>query len=181
MKGDVKTATAYARALFESTWRAGVAEQTEKDLRAVVQTLASSPELQRIADGSSTVPGTGRVGAVRAVFKSHVGAITLFIMEKMAAWSHLSLLPQVADIYSATLRAHAGHLRVNVQTAQPLTDAELDTLRSRLAPMGAQTIEFDVHLDPSLLAGLTLQANDLFIDASLAGRLGRLKMELSKA
>ena len=62
--------------------------------------------------------------------------------------------------------------------AQTPEAATLAAVQSRFAAR-ATTLELDVRIDPRLLAGFTVRIDDRVLDASLAGRLARLRQALT--
>jgi F-type H+-transporting ATPase subunit delta len=66
-----------------------------------------------------------------------------------------------------------------VTSAAPLSDAERDAVRERLAAMTGDTVEIETRVDPSLLGGILVRMGDRLIDGSVRGRLERLRTRLT--
>jgi len=65
-----------------------------------------------------------------------------------------------------------------VTSAVPLTTDETAAIRTRVEAMAGASIELRTEVDPDLLGGLTVQVGDRLLDASIRGRLERLRDQL---
>ena len=52
-------------------------------------------------------------------------------------------------------------------------------IRKRVEAMADATVDMRTAVDPALLGGLTVQIGDRFLDASIRGRLERLRTQLN--
>jgi ATP synthase, F1 delta subunit len=68
--------------------------------------------------------------------------------------------------------------RAEVIVAQPITEATEERLRNIVAKRTAGVVNLDVRIDPSLRAGFILQFDDNRMDASLRGKIERLRHQL---
>jgi F-type H+-transporting ATPase subunit delta len=67
---------------------------------------------------------------------------------------------------------------VQVRSAVPLDEAQLQLVRDQLARMTAGTPILQVATDPSLIGGLVVQVGDHIYDASVKNRLAQLRHRL---
>jgi F-type H+-transporting ATPase subunit delta len=65
-----------------------------------------------------------------------------------------------------------------VTSAVPLTPDETAAIRSRVEAMAGASVDLTTKVDPDLLGGLTVQVQDRLLDASIRGRLERLRAQL---
>lgn len=66
-----------------------------------------------------------------------------------------------------------------VTSAQHLSDAQLDRLRSVLTARYGKAVSFNTVIDPALIGGLRVQVGDDVIDASVATRLTDVRLQLA--
>ena len=71
-----------------------------------------------------------------------------------------------------------GVVAATVTSAAPLEKAEVAAIGARLESMTGQTVKLATAVDPSLIGGLTVRVGDRMIDASVRGRLERLRDQL---
>jgi F-type H+-transporting ATPase subunit delta len=144
------------------TLREGVAGS--EDLDAVL----SNPEidsrvkgdvLARIAEGSDELV----VNFVR------------LIAEKGRAES----LAGIADELDALVAAEERILDVELTTAHELSDEEFGRILGRIEQASGRKVQATRSVDETLIGGLVLQAGSMRLDASVRGRLERLRHELS--
>lgn len=91
----------------------------------------------------------------------------------------LALLPEIAMQYEA-LRAEAERVvKVNVTSAAPMGEGEVDTLVAALKRRFGGEIALTRSVDPALIGGAVIDAGDVVIDGSLRGKLARLRAELA--
>ena len=69
-------------------------------------------------------------------------------------------------------------VKVELTTAYELSDEEAADLIRQVEQAVGLKVEATRHVDPGLIAGLVLQAGSLRLDASVRGRLNRLRREL---
>jgi len=66
-----------------------------------------------------------------------------------------------------------------VKSAVPLTEAEEDTMRVKLAEGFGSDLEIQFEVDASLIGGVYLRVGDQVIDGSVAGKLAALRDHLT--
>jgi F-type H+-transporting ATPase subunit delta len=64
------------------------------------------------------------------------------------------------------------------RTALPLSADETKALQQKVAGMTGRTVDLRVEVDESLIGGLTVRVGDTLYDASVRGRLERLRERL---
>ncbi len=69
-------------------------------------------------------------------------------------------------------------LEVELTTAVELSDAEAGEIVAEIERAAGRQVEATRSVDPSLIGGLVLQVGSLRVDASVRGRLERLRQEL---
>jgi F-type H+-transporting ATPase subunit delta len=67
----------------------------------------------------------------------------------------------------------------HVTSAVPLTEAERETMRAKLAERFGSDLEIQFEVDASLLGGVYLRVGDQVIDGSVAGKLAALRDRLT--
>ena len=69
-------------------------------------------------------------------------------------------------------------LEVELTTAYELSDEEAKQILKQIEEASGRKVEATRNVDPDLIGGLVLQAGSLRVDASVRGRLERLRREL---
>lgn len=103
----------------------------------------------------------------------------LNLMRVLIVNQRLGLLPQIAGEFSALDREARGVVDADVTVARPMTDDERAQIEKRLEAVTGKQVELYPHVDPRILGGIVIRIGDRLIDASVAGRLQRLRQELA--
>ena len=166
----------YARALFESAEEAGDLEPVRADLDAFVAALAESPELDSFLANPQVDTVTKADALAQIADGSHelVGNFLRLVAEKGRAHE----IAGIKDEFDALVDQAEGRVAVELTTAYELSDEEAADIVGRIERSSGRTVEAERHVDPSLIGGLILQAGSLRVDASVRGRLERLRREL---
>jgi F-type H+-transporting ATPase subunit delta len=77
------------------------------------------------------------------------------------------------------VRRRPERTRAQVTSAVPLTEAEKEAMRAKLAERFGTDLEFQFEVDSSLLGGVHLRVGDQVIDGTVAGRLAALRDHLT--
>ena len=72
-----------------------------------------------------------------------------------------------------------GVLDVEVTTAKELSDTEFKRIVTDIENRSGRAVQASRHVDPDLIGGIVLQAGSMRLDASVRGRLDRLRQELA--
>jgi F-type H+-transporting ATPase subunit delta len=107
-----------------------------------------------------------------------VSAPALRLITLLVERGKVDTLPRVSEQYNRQLNAHRGVVEATVTSAVPLTDDETAAIRSRVEAMAGSAVELTTQIDPGLLGGITVQVRDRLLDASIRGRLERLRDQL---
>ncbi|MBP9669930.1 F0F1 ATP synthase subunit delta [Candidatus Woesebacteria bacterium] len=89
------------------------------------------------------------------------------------------LIGQIVDILVASPEYKNSKSRVVLSSATKLEASELKGIKSYLEKGVGKDYEFVELIDPSLVAGFTLQINDTFIDASVLGKINTVSNKLT--
>ena len=166
----------YAEAAFELATRDKAVDAWQRDL-AFAAELARDERVARAAD-SPAVPVAERRKLVRRLLASRVSPFALNLALLVAERGRFAVLPDVSVEYDALVRKSRGIIAATVTTPTPLSKQELAAVKTRVEQLAGAHVELSTATDPSLLGGLRVRIGDLQIDASVSGRLERLRARL---
>ena len=170
------TARRYAEAAFEVARRDGDVPGWVRDLQVVAETVRQP----YIADFFKD-PKVSREEKVETVSRTF-GSMRIHVanlIRILAARDRVHLLPSITEEIIALDREARGILEARVTVARPIDEAERAVVSSRLEQLTGKTVEVQTDVDPSLLGGIVVRLGDQLIDASVAGRLRRLRQEMA--
>lgn len=96
-------------------------------------------------------------------------------------YSMAGRLPQIAEDYHRLLDDARNIQNVTVTSAAPLSSSQSERLKEALEKRLGSQVRLHEKVDPALIAGLTIQTEDRTMDASVLGRIDRMKEQLSRS
>jgi F-type H+-transporting ATPase subunit delta len=101
------------------------------------------------------------------------------LLRMLVSQQRIYLLPGVYREFELLDRAARGVTEATVRVARPISDVDQRQIADRLAQMTGKMVELHTEIDPSILGGVVVRLGDRLIDASVAGRLQRLRHRLA--
>jgi F-type H+-transporting ATPase subunit delta len=166
----------YAEAAFEIAQRDRSLDEWRDDLRTAVQ-LVSNDQVDAIVDNPS-IAFAERRAVLDELLSGRVRRPVQNLVTLLTERGRVELLPAIADEYARLLNRHRGIVEALVTSAAPLSADEAEQVRQRVRQMSGAEVELTSQVDESLIGGLTIRVGDRLLDASVRGRLERLRDEL---
>jgi F-type H+-transporting ATPase subunit delta len=166
----------YAEAVFELASRDGAHEVWERDLGVLAE--ISSDERVAGVLGNPSIPAPERRKVVDGLLERRVSGPALNLARLLADRGRFDVLPGVVREYRRLLNRTRGVVEAEVTSAAPLTSEETEALRRRIESMAGARIDLRTQVDESLIGGLTVKVAGRLLDASVRGRLERLRSQL---
>jgi len=167
----------YADAAFQVAQAEDALDRWQADLATAAGIL--SRDDVREAVESPAIPLDQRHGVVDSLLAGRLAPSALRLVQLLVARGRVAVLPRVRDEYDRLLNAHRGVVRATVTSAVPLTADETAEIRKRVEAMAGASVDLRTAVDPGLIGGLTVQVADRLLDASIRGRLERLRDQLN--
>ncbi len=99
----------------------------------------------------------------------------------LAEKSRAGELPEIADELDSLVAAERRILDVELTTATELSDADFERILGSIEDASGRKVQATRKVDPDLIGGIVLQAGSMRLDASVRGRLDRLRHDFSQA
>jgi F-type H+-transporting ATPase subunit delta len=90
-------------------------------------------------------------------------------------------LPQIVDELDTLVAAEERILDVELTTATELSDQEFGRILGQIEHASGRKVQASRKVDPDLIGGIVLQAGSMRLDASVRGRLERLRHDLTRS
>jgi len=90
-------------------------------------------------------------------------------------------LDQIAAEFERLMAREERRLTVELTTARELSDAEARAIVAQIEQAAGRKVEATRSVDPDLVGGIVLQAGSYRVDASVRGRLERLRQTLVRS
>jgi len=170
------TARRYAQAAFAVAQGDGDPQEWLRYLDMTAQTIQDSNVRLFFRD-----PAVGTQEKLTALDRSF-GSFPprmLNLLRVLVAHQRMHLVPQIRDEFRDLFREARGIQEARVTVAHQIDDSERQRIAQRLSSMTGKTIDLTVEIDPRILGGIVVQMGDRLVDASVAGRLQRLRQKLA--
>jgi len=166
----------YARALYDAAKEQGNVEAVQEELGDLVAAVRDVPELRAVIRNPQIDP-RAKAAALEAITAS-VHDIVRNFLRLLAEKGRIAEVEEIAQELDRLVAAAQGRLTVELTTAQELSDEEAREIVDQIAKASGRKVEATRTVDPALIGGIVLQAGSFRIDASVRGRLNRLRQEL---
>jgi F-type H+-transporting ATPase subunit delta len=176
MARPTTAARRYAEAAFDLASRDGAHDRWEKDLRTASELLADE-RVAAVVDNPA-IPLADREAVLERLLGSRLARPALNLVRLLARRGRIEILPAVAAHFGRLLDDSRGIVAATISSAAPLDDDEEAAVRSRVEAMTGREVRLSTEVDPDLIGGLVVRVGDRWIDASVRGRLERLRDQL---
>jgi F-type H+-transporting ATPase subunit delta len=169
----------YANALFEAAQEKDRLEAVSDDLHAFVEAVRQVPELRALLENPE-VEAREKGEALRAILADAdelVRNFLLLVVEK----GRVHELDEIYREFEALVAAEEGILDVELTTAVELSDEQAERLLEQIEQVSGRRLRASREVDPALIGGFVLRAGSYLADASVRGRLERLRRQLTGA
>ncbi|HSB37850.1 MAG TPA: ATP synthase F1 subunit delta [Gaiellaceae bacterium] len=169
----------YANALFEAARDRGRLDPVREELAQVVAAEAAVPELRELLRNPQLDP-RARASALEDVLAGGEQLLRNFLLV-LVDKGRTGSLEEIAREFERLIAQHEGVIHAEVTTAVELSDEEATALLRLIEHASGRKVEATRSVDPGLIGGIVLQVGSHRLDASVRGRLERLRRELVTA
>jgi F-type H+-transporting ATPase subunit delta len=172
----------YANALFELALEDKAVDAVKKDLEQFDAMVAGSTDLNRLV--RSPVFGVeDQLKALSAVLdKAGIKGLAANFLRVITGNRRLFAVRDMIRGYRVLVSAHKGEVSAQITVAEPLSDKNLDALKSALKTVtGGKDIDLDVKVEPAIIGGLIVKVGSRMVDSSLRTKLNAIKFAMKEA
>lgn len=173
-------ARAYARALFSTAKARGIRDAVTADVRALKaqwdgSLLFRSFACHRLRGNTQT-----HERQIDEIWGTSLSAEVIQLLKVLAHRNHLVYIPLIEKYFMMMLNRDLKCEQIVSTFALSPDEQTLARIRQLIVNSYGENYNLIVKTDPQLIAGFKLIINDMCVDASLSGRLNRLKLILKK-
>jgi F-type H+-transporting ATPase subunit delta len=167
----------YAEALLEAAGEKGRLEEVREELADFVAIVDASEELRGLLRNPQIEPYVKRDALAAALGDADelVRNFLLLVAEK----GRIAEIDQIQAEFERLIAREARVLELELVTAVELTDEEGAKVVRQIEDASGRRVEVTRRVDPSIIGGIVVQAGSQRLDASVRGRLARLRQELT--
>ena len=169
----------YADALFQAAVEKDRLPRVHEDLGDFVAAVQSVPELEALLTNPEIDRGARRA-ALEDILTGADELVRNFVL-LAAEKGRAGEIAEIAREFDRLVAAQERRLDVELTTAVELSDEEAAGILAQIEQASGRSVEATRKVDPGLVGGFVLQAGSLRVDASVRGRLERLRHELARS
>jgi F-type H+-transporting ATPase subunit delta len=182
MKAPRAAVKPYARALHELARERGQTDAVAADLQKMIDLLHVDAELRDFFGRPWVSAAARRAAALEIAARLELSPLVRDFVGLVARAGRAPDLDAIAQVYRDMVDDDLGRVRAQVRVRVPLTEAERDALRARLAAvLGAREVIVEERADEHLLGGFVAEIGTYVVDGSLDGQLARIGERLKQA
>ena len=169
----------YARALYEAAREKNRLDPVREELGDFVEAQRQVPELCELLRNPQ-LDQRVKASALEELLGGDEELVRNFLL-LLAEKNRAGEIDEIAREFERLVAQEQGILDVEVTTAVELSDQEARDVIDQIEKASGRKVEATHSVDPDLIGGIVLQAGSLRLDASVRGRLQRLRHELTTA
>ena len=166
----------YARALYDAAREAGRVDAVGQELGGFAAQVRDVPELRAVLRNPQLDP-RAKASALEAITEAGDELVRNFL-QVLASKHRIGEIEEIAREFERLVAREQGQLSVELTTAYALSEEDARAIVDQIAEVSGRRVEATRKVDPDLIGGIVLQAGSFRIDASVRGRLNRLRQEL---
>jgi F-type H+-transporting ATPase subunit delta len=166
----------YAKALFDAAKDAGRLARVREELSDFVAAVEQVPELRELLRNPQLDP-RAKSGALEAVLGDADELVRNFLL-LLAEKGRAGQVEEIQREFERLALAEERRLEVELTTAVELDGKEERRIVEQIEHATGRKVDATRKVDPDLIGGVVLRAGSLRVDASVRGRIERLRQEL---
>ena len=171
----------YALALYELARESNTIDATSGELERFQALLDGSEDLRRLVK-SPVFSAEEQQTALQAIFNTvGIDGLAAKLILLLGKNRRLSAVSDVIQAYRRLNAQARGEVTADVISAEPLTAAQVDVLKTELARTMGRNVMLVARTDESLIGGLIVKIGSRMVDASLKTKLQNLKLTMKGA
>ena len=174
-----KAASRYAKSLIDLSTERNALEEIKNDMVFFEDVVDTNSELEAILK-NPIVPLDKKAGILNDIFGNKVHQITNSFLKLVVNKGRSAILFDTAKKFINQYNANKGIVTAEVTSAIAITDANRTEIVALVKKeLGANEVIIKEKVDEKLIGGFILKVGDKQFDASIAGRLHKLKKEFA--
>jgi F-type H+-transporting ATPase subunit delta len=166
----------YARALYDAAKDENRVDAVREELGDFVEAQRQVPELRELLRNPQ-LDHRLKASALEELLGGEEQLVRNFLM-LLAEKGRAGEIEEIARDFERIVAKEEGILDVELTTAVPLSEGEAGEVIAQIEKASGRSVVATRRVDPDLIGGIVLQAGSLRLDASVRGRLNRLRNEL---
>ena len=163
-----RVASRYAKSVLDLAIEKGQLEEVYADMLYLQQLTKESRDFLNLLR-SPVIKADAKIRTINAVTAGKVSPITTSFIKLMTEKTREAVLPEIITSFINQYKESKGIKTVKLTTATPISDAVKAEIVAKVKKSGGfDNLELVESIDPNIIGGFVLQADDKLIDASIS-------------
>ena len=160
----------YASALLSAAEEGNFLDLIVEELQVIKGVLENSRDLVH-ALRSPLVKGDKKIHILEEIFRDSIGEKMFMFLKLVVRKKRAGLLPEIIDEFQILLDEKRGVINVDITSAVPLSDEQVDELVMKLAAFTGKKIRPRMLLNEQFIGGVAIKIGDTIYDGTISHQL----------
>jgi F-type H+-transporting ATPase subunit delta len=139
--------------------------------------VAADPQAARALDNPK-LTAADKAALLLSIGGEHLDATGRSFVKVLVDADRVAVLPQIRALFEALKNDADGVAKARIDSAFPLSDAQMAELKAALEKRFGRKIEATVNVDPALGGGARITVGDTVIDGTIEAQLAAMATQL---
>lgn len=174
-----RLASRYAKSLISLAQELNQLEVVHTDMLFLQQVMKSNPDVVSLLK-SPIIKADKKQKILAAIFEGRISTTTSSFVNLLVSKGRESALAEMTTEFTRQYMLLKNISPVKITTAVALDNATLDVIKQKIASETTQQVQLETAVDPELIGGFVLEANDQLFDASILRDLKDIKQQFNR-
>jgi F-type H+-transporting ATPase subunit delta len=173
-----KVSYRFAKALLDLAKEQKVIDAVKADVQVVINALTESEDL-RVLCASPVIKPKIKESLMEQIFAKSISDISLKFIQLVIRHRREHNLKEILERYVSLYLVEKGIVTATITTSIALDNTLKSEFTTMVKGLTKKEVELEEKVDPDIIGGYILRVGDLEMNASLSGKLNRLKTEFN--
>jgi F-type H+-transporting ATPase subunit delta len=173
-----KVSYRFAKALLDLAKEQKVIDAVKADVQVVINALTESEDL-RVLCASPVIKPKIKESLMEQIFAKSISDISLKFIQLVIRHRREHNLKEILERYVSLYLVEKGIVTATITTSIVLDNTLKSEFTTMVKGLTKKEVELEEKVDPDIIGGYILRVGDLEMNASLSGKLNRLKTEFN--
>lgn len=174
---EFRVVNRYAKSLLDLSKEQNNVDVVFNDMKTFLDVLSKSAELENMLK-SPLINGDKKLAVIHKIFSASFHKNTLAFIDIIVRKKREFYLKGVAKAFVEQYNKLNNVAIASVKTATAIDQSVLEEIRVFIEKQTGKKIEVKFQVEPELIGGLVVQMDDKLFDASISGKLLKIKNDL---
>lgn len=168
----------YAKALYKAALEKDATKEVYEQMKHLSKSFVEVPSLQKAVD-NPYLPSKDKEKVLLTAAGAKSQSIYAKFIELIVKNNRENFIKGMAIAYQSLYRKENGIAQVEITSAKPLTDTELDKIKKVITNYeNGKVLEFTQKVDSDIIGGFIVKIDSVLLDASIKNELKKLRLKL---